>query len=262
MSIERLNTIRSLLGKACAVFCILFVIATIDGLQSRFRQATNVLHLLGGDSVMVNGPLDNEPRDVADLGYISNSEQIILRFDAVHTGFWLGGQMWRGELSVDPTIRPGDYAIVVISGKNEAQKPFAAFLVKVYEDPAALRKDSMSVLQRFVNVSPWRTSAASFLLTLSTLLMVFMVSHKREKAMAGKGMAEVYLVRIVDEGHEICFGFGKDHGLEPGSRVSLLDDRGTPVTTVQVLRVSQKDGLAIVDRDYSVRPGFIVRILE
>src|SRR4030042_6497906 len=102
MDLIQVSQRRNLAGKAGAVFFCLAFLALVDGLVGQFREPANMLRVLPGMTVEINGGLTAEVKGVQDLEFASSSEQLKVSFDAVHKGFFLGGEMGRGEASGTP----------------------------------------------------------------------------------------------------------------------------------------------------------------
>jgi len=127
MTLDRVNRYRSILGKVAALLSVLFFLSVLDGVISHFGQSSNDLSLLPGASVKVNGPAKDNIRDIQELEYVASSDLINLSFEAVHTGFWMGGRMWRGVLTVSADAAPGAYAATVRSKAEPSEKPVTIF---------------------------------------------------------------------------------------------------------------------------------------
>ncbi len=257
-SLEQISRWRTLLGKVGALCCLLMFLALLDGLVARFQEPFNVLKVLPGMSLEINGPLQEEVHDVRDLTYAGSSQHLRLSFDAVHKGYFLGGDMWRGRLRVDPQAPPGEYTLAVgIKGKTPA-KPLPPYRVLVFADPWSRQRSEKSLLRRYWGLSPWAT-AASFLPVIFLFFGgVFYLSQKRERLLAGLGRAEIYRVASRDGECVIGFGLGTDQGLQPGSRLRILDDQDQEVGTGEVQESTATDSLALVRSDREIKPGYVV----
>ena len=59
-SLEQISRRRNFLGKVGACCCLLVFLALLDGLVARFREPPNMLKILPGESLEINGPLQDE----------------------------------------------------------------------------------------------------------------------------------------------------------------------------------------------------------
>jgi hypothetical protein len=260
MTLDTINHRRRLAGRAAALCCLLFFLSAVDGLLSRFGQSANELRLLPGESIQVNGSASETVRNPEDLKYASESDLIRLSFEKIHTGFWLGGLMWRGELTTSTDIRAGDY-IVTVSAKSESPaKPLTIFQVRVFGDPAGLQQSSASVIQRYTGISPWWSAVLYVPLVIVFSGIVYLCSQRREQLLKQEGKAEIYRISRKDDEYEVSFALGKKHAVRVGSVLTLLDKTGVPIGSVTVKDAYEEDATAVVTSDSPPAPGFIVAL--
>ncbi len=258
MNLEAWSRWRSITGRAGALLCILCVISGLDGLAAQFRTSPNEFMALPGESIHVNGPCSPDIQDVSQLTYESTSDGIRLQFEGMHSGFWLGGSMWRGLLELSGDLRPGDYGVVVRPRDIPGEKPFALFIIRVFANADALRQASRSLIQRTFGISPWLVLAVSIGLTVLALALVYGISQKREHLMADLGRAEIYRVAKTEGFYEVAFGLGTMHGIRTGDSLPILNYRGELVGHVTVTQSYDQDASGTVDLDTVVKPGFVV----
>jgi hypothetical protein len=260
MNLERVTYWRELVGRAGALFCLIFLLAAVDGIVSNFRQPDNLIRLLPGESIEVNGSLKEKVGTAEDLGYVADSNQIELTVETLHSGFWLGGYMWRGVLKVSPTISPGEYSVKVAPKGGDPSKFSSIFRVEVYPDYVSYRQSSKSLMRKYLDVSPWWVLGVFVLSTFFSFVIVYFLSQKREFLLALEGKAEVYLI---EEGEGECivsFGLGTTHGARPGMVLTVSDKLGSTVGSAEVRESSETDSTAAVKSDYKIKPGFLVSI--
>lgn len=260
MSLDQINRWRQSAGRAAALCCLLFCLSALDGLSSRFGQDPNELRLLPGAATSVNGPASEGVRTPQDLQVTSDSNQIYLTIEQIHTGFWLGGLMWRGTLTASSTIGAGDYTVAVRAGSDPAGKPLATFRVRIFADAASLQKSSASIIQRVSGISPWWSAGLLFCLALVFSGIVYLCSQKREQLLRHEGKAEIYRISEQDGAYEVSFALGTRQGVCAGSELTLLDQGGLPVGSVIVKEAYENDATATVSVDCLPQPGFIVAL--
>jgi hypothetical protein len=258
MNLFQASRYRSLAGRAGFLLGILLVAAMVDMVIARHRTEFNVINALPGQEEPIDGPLA-EKVNVRELTYQSDSPDIKVEFDETHTGFWLGGQMWRGHLKVGQTIRPGKYSFSVRPKDPVSDRPPLVYRVNVYPNRYDWRQSSKSYLMRYCDVSPWWVIAGSFG-SLSLLGgIIFLISGRIDALMAQSGRAEVYRALRVPNGYEISFGLGTDQGVQPGSRLTLSDQNGRHIGRIEVLEASARDAVAFGEFNQEIRAGFLVR---
>ncbi len=258
MDLSQISQTRNLLGKVGAALCGLLFLALLDGLIAQFRQPQNVFKVLPGETVEINGPMAGEVKSVQEVAYTSDSERLRLTFLSLHKGYFLGGDMWRGELTVNRDIAPGEYRLTVAPKGPTLEKPLPPFRIIVYADAQARRQSSTSMIQRFTGYSPWVVAPAFLLLILPAFGMVFYLSQKREALMARQGKAEVYRAVRQEEGWAIRFGLGTVHGVVPGVRVTVSDEQDRMVAAAEVTEASETDSWAMASGEAEIKAGYVV----
>jgi hypothetical protein len=259
MNLKQTATWNKGFGKIGTLLCVLLLLAILDGLISRFREPTNHFSCLPGSRIAVSGPLTEKIENPRNLAYQSNSQEIRLVFEAVQTGFWMGGYMWNGILDIDPGIQPGGYTLIVQTPKRTRGQPGAPFHVEVYRDQTQWNQNSKSIFRRTLGINPWR--AALFIIPFILLVfgLVFFLSHKMEILLADQGKAEVYRVRKSKDGYEIFFGLGSKQGINPGTSLTLIDKQGGVIGSLTPQEIFESHSIARVGLESTVQPGFMIR---
>src|SRR5271157_454835 len=109
MNLEQISRRRDLFGWAAAAFCLLAFLALIDGLIGQWREPANLIKLLPGMTTEIDGPLQEEVPGIQALTYFSDSKDLKLTFASVHKGYFLGGNLWQGQVTASPRILPREY---------------------------------------------------------------------------------------------------------------------------------------------------------
>jgi hypothetical protein len=258
MTLEQATNRRNLLGKLAAALGLLMFLAMLDGLVARFREPANVFKVLPGETVEINGPLVEEIKDLRELTYQASSSHLAVRFVALHKGYFLGGDMWRGELRANGKITPGEYELRVLTPGGAGLKPLPPFRIMVFFDKETRQRRAPSLVLRFTGTSPWAAALAILPLALAVGGGVFLMSQRIETLLAQQGKAEIYRVLRRDDGLEIHFGLGMAHGLRPGDRVAVRDGQGRQVAGAEVQETRETSAWALVPGDREVKEGYIV----
>ena len=104
-----------ILGKLSACIFLIAALAVVDGLQTLMRQDFNSVSLIPGETTVMSGMMPQNATGTGDL--VVETEGLTgLRFNAVDAfkGFWMGGNMWRAELTADATASPGKGTLTVV----------------------------------------------------------------------------------------------------------------------------------------------------
>jgi len=258
MDLDQVSRRRNLAGWAGALFFLLAFLALMDGLIGQFREPANLIKLLPGLTAEIDGPLQEEVPGVQDLTYFSDSEDLKISFATVHKGYFLGGNLWRGQITASPRILPGEYHLTVAPRKSTSPEATLAFRIMVFADPFSLQRSSMSLIRRHLGLSPWGAAALCLPAILLAFGAVFYLSQKLDRLMAQQGRAEIYRVIKRDGAFEIHFGLGADQGVQPGQELRVYNLRDQAVGLARVEKTAPGDAVALVTTDQEVRPGFMV----
>jgi hypothetical protein len=258
MDLRQVTRWRDLASKIAAAFCVIALLALVDGLLVHFREPANLVKVLPGASVEINGELTEEARQIEDLIFTSDSNQLTVTFEALHKGYFLGGDMWRGRLIAGPDIPPGEYNLSVLPRRSASARRAPAFRILVFPEALSLRMSSTSVVRRWFGVSAFAVAAGCLPGILLAFGAVYWLSGRQEALLAASGQAEIYRVMRGDDGCEIRFGLGTAHGMSPGARVAIYDAEGHQVGTGTVEICNRKVSVAQVTSDQPIKAGYLV----
>jgi hypothetical protein len=258
MDLGQVNHWRNLASKAGAILCVIALLGLVDGLLVHFREPANLVKVLPGAVTEVNGELTDEANHVDELTFTSNSDQLTVTFEAIHKGYFLGGDMWRGRLVVNPGISPGEYRLSVMPKHSNSPRPAPSFRILVFPDALGLQKSSTSLIRRRFGISGFVVAAGCLPGILLAFGAVFLLSGKRDALLAATGQAEVYRVIRGDDGFEIRFGLGTMQGLSAGARVFIYNTEGQQVGTGTVEVSNQTVSVALATADQEIKVGYIV----
>jgi hypothetical protein len=258
MDVAQVTRWRDLASKIAAAFCVIALLVLVDGLLVHFREPANLVKVLPGASVEINGELTDEAHQVEDLTFTSDSDRLKVIFAAIHKGYFLGGDMWRGRLIVGPDISPGEYNLSILPKGAASSRKAPAFRILVFPDALSLQKSSTSIVRRWFGVSAFAVAAGCLPGILLGFGAVYLLSGKRDALLAASGRAEVYQVSGGDGGYEIRFGLGTAHGMSPGARVAIYDEGGQQVGTGIVEVCNQQVSVAQATSDQPIKAGYLV----
>ena len=258
MNLEQTSRWRDLSGWAAAGFCLLALLALLDGLIGQFREPANLIKLLPGMTAEIDGPLQEEVQGIQELTYLSDSKDLKLTFALVHKGYFLGGLLWQGQITAGPHLPPGEYHLTVAPRRSTSKEATLGFRIMVFPDRLSLQHSSKSIIRRYSGFSPWAAAAGCLPGILLAFGAVFYISLKLDRLLAQKGKAEIYRVIRRDGGFEVHFGLGAEHGVEPGLELRVYNLRGKSMGLARVEKAAPGDAIAVVTTDQEIRPGFMV----
>ncbi|MFZ2089812.1 MAG: hypothetical protein WAU47_14675 [Desulfobaccales bacterium] len=258
MDLNQVSSFRKISGKACALFFLLASLAVLDGITAKFREPVNVFHVLPGEEAEVNGPIPEHIKAPEALTFASDSPDLTVFFDAIHSGYFLGGNMWRGRLAAGGNLAPGKYAVTVRPKDYPKEKPGYDLRVVVYPDPLSQRAAFKSLIKSRTGTSPYLVAAAFLPFIGISLGLVYLLSRRIEVLQAEKGLAEIYHVARDEGQYRVAFGLGTGHGVNPGDQVTVLDPAGNYVGVARVQESSAQDSVGLIATDQDIRPGYLV----
>jgi len=245
-------------GRAAMIVGLAVVFALGDLLLTQIRKQPFVHDLLPGQSIKVNGPMPERIKAVEELTHQSTTRQLTLHIERLHTGYWLGGNLWNGEVRLAPNIPPGEYRFMVKPVHPEPDEKFPLFTIRVHATEAEMRRQSLSLIARTLGIPPWWIIAGGFPLAVLLFAAVFWFARAREQLLLKQGKAEIIRVKKVDDRLEIVFGLGQKEGLEVGAKVMLLGEQDRPLGMIRVAKVYDHSAMAAASLDCPARVGFLV----
>lgn len=248
---------RKTAGAAAMILIACFFAAAVDGVVASARQPANTFDVIPGMSIRLSGPLPEKVEGPSELVHTGDPSILHLSIEAVGSGFWLGGEMWRGILTIDPQALPGELSFRVLPKGKEHPSP--VFRIMVHKDAQGLQHAEKSFVAKYCGISPWNLAALSVPFIIVALGAVYYFSDRMEQFMAMEGKAVVYMVREGDSGTEIAFGLGAKHGVRPGDRFTLMDEQEVALCDIEAWKVSDADSIAILKACTDVKAGCIVR---
>jgi hypothetical protein len=247
VTLEQAVRARKRLGKLGALVFLLFFASLLDSCVARFREPLFTVHLLPGGSELVDGQVDHDLKEPSQLRVETTSESVRLKINRFQPSFWLGGNMWVGDISAAADAAAGTYDLRVFAPNQPAKPPVAAFRAVVYPDYAALRKSYFSLIRRTFDVHPGMVSLACIAALGFVMGMMFLLGRRVERLLADQGQAEIFMVKTAAGGFEVWFGLGRRHGVEPGMRVNISTENGQPIGHAVVQRVETENSMALAD---------------
>lgn len=228
------------LGAAC-LFLVLACL--VDGSQAGGRKDPGVNELLPGQSLIISGPMPADAEKLDQLLLRSDTGGLDLRLVETYSGFWMGGQLWRAEVSIPATLAPGDY-FVALSARNETSPKLTQhFTLRVFPDQRALDRTSLSLVTRAMGASPFVLAAGLLPLGVAFGAASTLLSRQLAAALRAEGLGQVVRVQKTDKGLLASFTLGLRDGLAEGAAVDFLTPGGTALftSTVSAARADDAD---------------------
>ena len=246
--------IRSrILGKLSACIFLIAALGVVDGLQTLMRQDFNSVALVPGETTIISGMMPQNATKTSDL--VVETEGLTgLRFDPVDAfkGFWMGGNMWRAELTADASASPGKGTLTVVdmvpmkkvgstavrdedsprkpAPPEEAapapvmgQNPALVYAVTVWASAAEREAAEISFLRRFTGQAPFAVAGVAAAFALLAGICNFVFFAKAESRLARQGVYVIHGVKKQADGPHASFAHAGQDGFKPGERMLLYD---------------------------------------
>ncbi|MBF0233730.1 MAG: hypothetical protein HQK65_11935 [Desulfamplus sp.] len=271
MDKNKLINNRVIFGRICVLAFLITLAGILDGLISSYRKPVNDIDIITERPMEIVGKVYGKVTTPDDIIFISDSPNLTLLLDKdIFSSHWFGEDMWRGHLKANSSLRPGQYNIkikfrdvsMIKPDDREKVEKLSEYRVNVYSDAKAMRQSDLSLIKRFTAISPWLIAIVFFPIVLISGGLIFIISGRVDTEMANNGLAEIYRVSKHDEGLEVFFGLGSTHGVEPGEKMHLFNEKGDLVTEIVVENIGRETSSAVISMP-KIRPGCIVaRILN
>ena len=278
-----------LLGRVSAFIFFIAMLAVFDALQTLVRHEFNSLDLVAGETVMVSGMMPADAKSVDDL-LVEYEGVPGIAFEPLETykGFWMGGFMWRANLTADPGMQPGKTYITIVDVIKEQaaagdskddkdrsllyggqQNPALVYAVSVWPSDAARRAADNSLFRRFTGLPAFGVAIGAVLLAVATGVLNWFAFARAEKALAAHGVFYIYGVKdlavavkqalpgqriLATSGYKAIFS-RLDQSFTVGDPVLLLDKNWTVRGKGAILEVERFKAHARFAED-SVRPRY------
>ncbi|MBI5520038.1 MAG: hypothetical protein HY916_08250 [Desulfovibrio sp.] len=260
MNFRSLAARRKLAGLAGTLVICLSLALAVDGMIAGGRKDPTLYDLLPGQSINLTDPMPRGAEKLSDIAFDISSPELNATMVETFSGFWLGGTLWRADLTVSTAAAPGEYtALVRYSANGTEAAPRQAYRIRVHKDAASIQASALSLTRRVLGLSPYLLAVCLLPMAVLPMAASFILSRKIGQALSALGMAEVYRAMASPEGQRIFFSLPGPN-LAPEGVVDVLDERGEK--RLGAARVATVDGVnveAIMQEGISVRPGVLVK---
>jgi hypothetical protein len=173
----------------------------------------------------------------------------------VFSGFWLGGNMWRGEIEVSPAAQEKNMVITIKDPFGEKQNPALVFKVQIWRDEATLNAHSPSLITRKTSFSPYSFAVGFALAGMVATGVNFILGRLWARHLAAHHCGEIYKLRRTERGTEITCEFQCADILKPGMEGAIYRPTGEYVCPATIADCAQDGVLMLAGQPDHVRPG-------
>ena len=237
-----------LFGRLSACIFLLAALAVVDALQTLVRHEFNTLDIVAGETMLVSGMLPADAKSHDDLE-VSIEGAPGVSFTPVETykGFWMGGHMWRAELSAEPGTPPGKVVITItdiIPPPKDApatyddrdrsilyggqQNPALVFGLSVWPSEKERRAADSSLFRRYTGFPAFGVAVAAVVLALLCGIANWRIFARAESALAAHDVFFIHGLKDLPAGGQALSGYKAAFAragrpLTRGQEVLLLD---------------------------------------
>ena len=230
MTASGLAALHKAASRLAALLMVVALLSVIDALTEGFRKDFNTFHMLPGNAETLTAPLPPKAADLPDVRFVVEpAKGLRLTPQGVYKGFWMGGTMWKAEVTADADAAPGEYVAAALGPGETEPHPTQRFRFIVFSDREGLRAKSSSYCVRLFDVAPYAATAGSCAAALVFGLASYLLARQQEERMRLEGKAEIYMLKRSPEGMVISFGLGERDGLFEGAQVAVCDETGHEV---------------------------------
>lgn len=196
---ERIWTQQRASGLVAMIFLGLAMLILFDGLRTGIFGASDV-RLAPDEDYAVSGPMPPKTERIEDFVIDGNAEDGALRLapEAIFTGYWFGGGMWRGRIRVGSHPCPGEFVLSVRDKFGEKQNPALVFKVTVFASAAERQAHSPSVTYRWTGFNPYLLAASVGLIGIVAAGCNFLLGWKWSAILAEHGCGEIFRLKTVN----------------------------------------------------------------
>jgi len=243
-----------------AILCLVLALA-VDGMIAGGRKDPKLLDMLPGQSLSLSDTMPRGAEKLGELALRASDPRIAPQFTEVYSGFWLGGTLWRADLTLPAEIPPGEYTVSTYYQNGTQSTPPQDIRIRVQPNAAAVQASALSLTTRTFGLSPYVLAAMLLPLALLPMFACYLLSRRIAQALAAGGMTEIYRAIASPEGQRIFFTLAANPRLKPETRIEVLDERGqATIGQALVFAVKGDDVEAIMQEGVRIRPGTLARV--
>lgn len=215
-------------GQISMVLLISALLSLVDALVGGISGPQGQIELLPGSRYKVSGPMPPRTETMHEFVIDGQPEDGSVRLlpETVFTGYWLGGNMWRGVIEVADSAREGQFVIAVKDRFGEKQNPALAFKVQIWPDLATSNAHSSSFITRKTGYSPYFFAVGLAVIGMVVGACNFIFGRLWSRHLANHNCGEIYKVRQTEQGTEIACELRCADILKPGMQTALYRPTG------------------------------------
>ena len=233
------------------------LLALADALVGGLSGAQGQIELIPGSRYEISGPMP--PRTEAIKDFVIDGQpadgSVRLLPETVFSGYWFGGNMWRGVIEVAETARESTSVIAVKDRFGEKQNPALVFKVQIWPDQATSNAHSSSFLTRKTGYSPYFFAVGLALTGLIAAGCNFLSGRLWARHLARHNCGEIYKLRQTEQATEITCELHCAGVLKPGMQAAIYRPSGEYLSPATIALCEPHDIVMRVNLPNQVRLG-------
>ena len=236
----------------------------VDAFRGGFFGNQGYVELLPGTSRPISGPMPREVKSIADMEIEGMPEDGSVRLapGAHFSGFWFGGDMWRGSVEAAPDAREGEWTITVRDDAAGKQNPTLVFRVRVWQDQAAKNAHSPSWITRKTGLKPFACAGVLAFGGLLAMALNYKLGQRWTRLLHAQGCGEIYKAEPTEEGLALYAERPAGLTVAEGFRCRLRRPDGEPLGSAVVLELRKSDLTLLAAAHCPANTGDIVCLTE
>ncbi len=248
-------------GRLAGVLFILATLATVDSLIGGLSGLRRPIGLIPGSNFDISGPLPPKTETIEDLIIDGQPEDGSVRLipAAIFSGYWFGGSMWRGTVTVAPDAPEGQHIIQVKDPFGEKQNPALVFTIKIWPDQKTLNAHAPSLLARLTGLRPFIFALSLIMCGIVIGAIHFLLSRHWSRLLAQQSCSEIYKLLQTPQGTEFSCDLPPQVEVTVGMQCPVYRPPGGMVyPTGVIVALENRDIVLRIVEENSVRLGDVV----
>ena len=249
-------------GIAAMILLAAALLSLADALVGGLKGSQGTIELVPDNHYLISGPMPPRTEAIKDFVIDGQPEDGSVRLvpEAIYSGYWFGGAMWRGAIVVDPGAREGSHVLSVKDAYGEKQNPALVFKVRVWPDLATRNAHSSSFLTRTTGRSPYHFAVILVLCGLIASGVNFLLGRLWARHLATHNCGEIYKRRKTALGMEITCEFRHSEAVRPGMEGTIYRPSGELLCSARVATCEKGEVVMQVSKPELVRLGDVACI--
>lgn len=233
--------------------------ALVDAMVGGLAGNSGTIELIPGERFQISGPMPQKTETLADFVIEGEPEDgaVQLLPEAIFSGYWFGGAMWRGVIVATASPQTDTVVIRVRDRFGEKQNPALVFTVKVYPDVASKQRHSPSLLMRHSGINPFSIAVVFALGGILSGAATYYFGKLWANYLGERLCGEIYVYKRGENGAEATCELTTSRQMAAGTLITLYRRSGEMIGTAHILEQQPKSIRLRIDNDLNVKIGDI-----